>query len=588
MRSYDSPYVVDWFVVSLRWFAILGLATSLARAGQLVEPVSLFLLGLAAWNIFLAFVAASNHRLQFHRQISVGVDLVLAGIVFWLKGGLAGPTFWAGLIPILTSSLHFELIGSLSVSLVLAFLMLVGSVEMGFSSTGLWYSVLASGLTLMFGLAFGFLGKGAMTSLKHIRQKNQDAIQRQLQFENDRLKALYDLTSRLTVSLNYQGVLDAVLDLSQGLMEPETETSQGRNLISVVFLFKENSLSVASARGLTAAELKQSLPAHQGAMVKAVESGDPLLVEDVPADPEISTFLTLVKCKQVYIFPLRSGLNVYGLLLFGHPTSGYFTRERLDTLVILSRQAVIAIQNARLYQSLADERDRIGEVHEESRRKLARDLHDGPTQSISAIAMRINLARLLLDKDMERVKEELIKAEDLARNTVKEIRHMLFALRPLVLESQGLQAALKANAEKLKEAFGQDVILELDETLLADIDENKQNVIFSIVEEALNNSRKHAQATHNWVKLNSVENEIALLEVQDDGIGFNVEEVNNSYDERGSLGMVNLHDRTNLINGYLNIVSNPGKGTRIQVYFPLTDQAASRMMNAMGNSLSEV
>lgn len=582
MRTYDSPYVVDWFVISLRWFAILGLAASMAREGQLVEPVSLFLLGLAAWNIFLAFVAATNHRLQYHRQISVGVDLVLSGIIFWMKGGLAGPTFWAGLIPILTSSLHFELPGSLSVSLVMALLMLVASAVKNFSSTGLWYTTLASGLTLLAGLVFGFLGRGAITSLRLIRQKNQDAIQRQLKFENDRLKALYELTSRLTVSLNYQGVLDAVLDLSQSILEPETDTSQGRSLVSVVLLFSENRLSIASARGLTVAELKQDLPAHEGALAKAVEAGEPMLVEDVPADPEISSLITLSKCKQVYIIPLRSGLNVYGLLLFGHPLNGYFTRERIDTLVILGRQAVIAIQNARLYQSLADERDRIGEVHEESRRKLARDLHDGPTQSISAIAMRINLARLLLDKDMDRVKEELSKAEELARNTVKEIRHMLFILRPLVLESQGLQAALQTNAEKLKEAFGQDVILDLNEEIMVEIDEGKQNLIFSIVEEALNNSRKHAQASHNWVKLNSVEDGIALLEIQDDGIGFNVNEVNESYDERGSLGMVNLHDRTNLLNGYLNILSNPGKGTRIQVYFPLTDEAATRMQNAMG------
>jgi len=89
------------------------------------------------------------------------------------------------------------------------------------------------------------------------------------------------------------------------------------------------------------------------------------------------------------------------------------------------------------------------EVQEEARKKLARDLHDGPTQSVSAIAMRLNLIRMMLTRAPEKVEDELIRAEDLARRTTKEIRHMLFTLRPLVLESQGLHAALEAMAEKM-------------------------------------------------------------------------------------------------------------------------------------------
>jgi signal transduction histidine kinase len=82
------------------------------------------------------------------------------------------------------------------------------------------------------------------------------------------------------------------------------------------------------------------------------------------------------------------------------------------------------------------------------------------------------------------------------------------------------------------------------------------------------------------VNLRPFEKEMALLEIQDDGIGFDVESVNRNYDQRGSLGMINLRERTELVNGVLNIQSTAGKGTRVQVYIPLTEEAADRLHHA--------
>jgi len=220
------------------------------------------------------------------------------------------------------------------------------------------------------------------------------------------------------------------------------------------------------------------------------------------------------------------------------------------------------------------------DVQEETRKKLARDLHDGPTQSVAAIAMRINLARRMMKKDTKEAELELQKIEELAHRTTKEVRHMLFTLRPLILESQGLTAALTAMAEKMRETFGQNVIINVDETLLEDMEMGKQGVIFYIIEEAVNNARKHASAFHIWVRLRTFETNIGLLEIEDDGGGFDVAAVNKSYDNRGSLGMVNLKERSELVNGLLNIDSAPGNGTRIQVYIPLTEEAADRLHHA--------
>jgi signal transduction histidine kinase len=74
-----------------------------------------------------------------------------------------------------------------------------------------------------------------------------------------------------------------------------------------------------------------------------------------------------------------------------------------------------------------------------------------------------------------------------------------------------------------------------------------------------------------------MEPDLALLEIQDNGIGFDVDAVNRSYDQRGSLGLVNLRDRTELVNGVLDVQSVPGKGTRVQVFIPLTEEAADRL-----------
>jgi signal transduction histidine kinase len=109
----------------------------------------------------------------------------------------------------------------------------------------------------------------------------------------------------------------------------------------------------------------------------------------------------------------------------------------------------------------------------------------------------------------------------------------------------------------------------------------KQGVIFYIVEEAVNNARKHPNARLIRVRFRTVEVNMGLLEIADNGVGFDVEAVNSSYDKRGSLGMVNLRERAELVNGLLNIKSAPGKGTNVQVYIPFSEEAADRLRNGL-------
>jgi signal transduction histidine kinase len=553
--------------------------------GSLLSFSSLILLALTAWNIILSWMAGQNQRFRYHRLVSVSVDSLAAIAFFILERTFLGPAAWIVLLPLVSGGLYYNFLGGIGTALVMTFVEIIVGF---FYGANLLVMGVGIGITLVLGIVFGFISQQLYKRWQDERKGQIAARERQQKVENDRLRAIYNLSSALTSTLSYKRVLDTTLDLSVNALhveqiDPEGQTSpRDDGLVSAVLLFQGEELIVGSARRFTQADMRATFPAKVGILAKAIEEGDPVTTSAIKSDPELGRLIGLVHCKSVYCFPLRSGFNVYGAMIFGHPEAGYFNRERCDILGIVARQAIIAIQNARLYQDLSDEKERMVDVQEETRKKLARDLHDGPTQSVAAMAMRVNLARRMIDRDPKAAQEELDKIEDLARRTTKEIRHMLFTLRPLVLESQGLKAALQAMADKMKETYGQDVIIQVDESLAAQLEMGKSGVIFYIAEEAVNNARKHAQSSHIWVRLSRLpkQPEIALVEIADDGVGFDVVAVTRSYDKRGSLGMVNLRERTELVNGLLHIDSAPGRGAKIQVYVPLTEEAADQLHHA--------
>ena len=132
-------------------------------------------------------------------------------------------------------------------------------------------------------------------------------------------------------------------------------------------------------------------------------------------------------------------------------------------------------------------------------------------------------------------------------------------------------------AEKMEETYDQHVEIEVDDRIIEKLEMGKQGVIFFISEEAVNNARKHAKASLIQVRLRSLERSIIVLEIKDNGRGFDVKAVHENYEERGSLGMVNLKERAELINGLLHIDSAPKQGTNVQVFIPLSEEAADRL-----------
>jgi signal transduction histidine kinase len=436
-------------------------------------------------------------------------------------------------------------------------------------------AVLVSGL-LGAGAVYLFLPRpevGEEPKFKPPKKKDLDKI-------DERIRQVFQVITDLTVTLNYSRVLEKSLDAAiSALRLYDLPTDR---LISTVLLFAEEEMAVpdlvvAYGRGLPRPDMARRVPGVSGLLERVIESGDPHLTQELHLDPELKSFIAFRACSSAFSLPLRAGLDTFGVMLFAHPEKDYFSAEAQEILSTVGHQAQIAMQNAHLFQELKTERDQIIKVQSEAQRRLARALHDGPTQSVAAIPMQISRARHLLNRDLDAAAEALYQTEELARRTSQQIRHMLFTLRPLVLESEGLIAALKSMAEKTKETFGQNVIIETNPELVEELDMNSQTVIFTIAEEAVNNARKHAKADHIWVKVQRLQNDLALLEIEDDGKGFLVEDVMGNYDDRGSLGMLNMRERAELVQGVFHIKSVPGEGTQIQVVLPLTSDAADRL-----------
>ena len=414
MRTYETPYVADWFAISLRWAVMLGLVVSLALGGSLTIALAWPLILLIAWNMGMTILASLNTRLIYHRQFNLAADIFLSGVFFWVQGGLAGPASWVGLLPILTGAAYFEFAGALIAAGSFAALVFVttrlyspdkSSPDPGSGSPA--FCVL--------GVLFGFLGSQLMKRMRIKRQVWLDAEEKKRNFQGERLRAIYELISTLTATLSYKRVLDSALDMGYSALNPIRNSDESANdpLVSAVLLFRGGQLRVGSARRFTSADSRVTFDGSEGILKKVFDEGEPIFSKDIGYDPELGRVIAFRNCTSAYCFPLRSGFNVYGAMLYAHPDPNYFNSDRRDLLDIIGRHAVIAIQNARLYQDLVEEKERMIEVHEEARKKLARDLHDGPTQSVAAMAMRINIARRMLEKNTKGVPEELIKIEEL-------------------------------------------------------------------------------------------------------------------------------------------------------------------------------
>ena len=581
MRGSDYPYLADWFAVSLRWLSLLGMLAGLAMLGPVHILNEIMILAGALWNISITILATLNRRLPFHRPLSLLADITCCLFIFHINGGFFGSLPWSCVLPLFTAAIYYEIRGGVWIGLLISALQggltyLYG----GANFSPLVMSALTS-FNMGFGVLMGLVSRQLMGQIRVIYHnqvaERKEAERQVIMAERNRMQTFMSMVETLSSTMNYRVVLDSVLDLCATAIGGD-EQGAGE-MISTVLLFGEHDLRVEAARHFSPQDMKQTFPAEAGVLRDALLTAVTCQIQNPDSDPELNRIVAVKNCKSALVVPMHRGNNAYGMVFFAHTDPDFFTVDRVELLEMIGHQAVIAIQNARLYQDLGEEKERIVMSQEEARKKLARDLHDGPIQSVAAIAMRVDVARHMMDQDGRSARNELGKIEELARRTTKELRHMLFTLRPLALETDGLISALQTMAEKMLETYQQKVRIDVDQSALNHLELGKQTVIFYLVEEAVTNARKHALATLILVRLHTLpqDTDIVLLEIIDNGQGFNVSEVMGTYDKRGSLGMINLRERSELVNGVLEIQSAPGKGTRIRVFIPLDEEAADRL-----------
>lgn len=353
------------------------------------------------------------------------------------------------------------------------------------------------------------------------------------------------------------------------------ETEQSAAEYGVSAAFGELGAEESSTVGDDAAPGSvRSLPFTAGLPGWVATHGALALVADVSSDPRFTRETLMADAPILGVIP-RSALAVplifkgmvTGVLEVAQTGDEGFDATSLDLMRTLAAQAATAVANAQLYRSLRNERDRIIQTQEDERKRLARDLHDGPAQKLAQIAMSLEFAEQLAQQEPDRVIPELRAIRETALGTSHEIRNLLFDLRPLVLdaESGGLVAALEHFLDRFTSPPSPHMHLQADYP--ERLSHNAELTVFAIVQEAVNNVLKHANAGNCWIDIRERDDRLVAT-IRDDGDGFDVRQVQTEYEHRGSWGMLSMLERAALIEARLNIASQPGKGAIVSLEVP--------------------
>jgi two-component system sensor histidine kinase DegS len=205
------------------------------------------------------------------------------------------------------------------------------------------------------------------------------------------------------------------------------------------------------------------------------------------------------------------------------------------------------------------------QIIEEERMRIARDMHDGPAQSMANLVLQAEVLEKLLLKDPAAVVTELIDFKSVVREALDETRRLIFDLRPMTLDDLGLVPTLRRFVKEFGDKVGVAARFHLvgEERRLPG---NYEGVLFRIVQEALANARKHASARNVDVTL-TLQQHRAVAVVKDDGDGFDVVATEARQGRTRHLGLISMRERADLEKGALEIRSQLGKGTEVRVTF---------------------
>ncbi len=577
-----NPLSLDWLVSNLRWLWLLLMVLFVAVESQLSEATTsqilLLQFGLVALGLILNGVYAGLLWAKYFPGwlaiIAAGVDVVLSIVLLVLMREHAQLLLPLMVFPVILAGVRWNSEAGLLAAVPLALSYGVQVIPFLSNNIDRQELIVALLLAVANGLVLfiaGALPGPFIRKQLELAQKANEAELNRLRISNERSKLISEMALTLGSTLNYRKVLRAMVDLAFSAMA-EVGTKD-ESAVGMVLLFEGDNdgdsdrLTVSAGRNIGRADEGRRVSSEEGLIGRTIRTAEVSITRNAQKDKIITTFASTAGCRSAICAPLRAGLNTYGVVLFCSTEQDFYNEEHKQLLATFCSQAIIALQNAQLIEDLQREQQRILEKESEARRKLARDLHDGPTQSIAAIAMRLNFIKMVAQKgDMPKVLDEVIKVEEIAQRTTQEIRTMLFAMRPVILETQGLLPALTQYAERLNATESFRVAI-TNRGYERQLNTEAEGVVFAIIEEAVGNAKKHAQASEIRVSL-VARRESLYMEIRDNGVGFDVEATKATYDQRTSLGLINLDERAQLVGGHCLIESARGQGTAIKVEIP--------------------
>jgi signal transduction histidine kinase len=302
------------------------------------------------------------------------------------------------------------------------------------------------------------------------------------------------------------------------------------------------------------------LPRTHGLLGAMLETDRPFRTSDIRRDPRfrgwwpdahpsMSSFLGV---------PIVSPDGVLGAIyLTDKEGAPEFTDADERLIELLAAHAAIAIENARLY-----ERGRELSFVEE-RNRLARDLHDSVVQKLFGVVLAAQSAATLFERDPAGARGQIDRLQELAQESIHELRSLIFQLRPAAVDSDGLAAALTKHVQALRRVHAQPIELELvgEPRRRPKVDEEA----FRIAQEALHNAVRHADAGSIGIRLDEGDGRL-LLVVRDDGLGFDPDAAEH---RSRRLGLTSMEERARAAGGTLTIDSTRGAGTTVTLEVPL-------------------
>ena len=309
---------------------------------------------------------------------------------------------------------------------------------------------------------------------------------------------------------------------------------------------------------------------EHGGLVKWVTQGtsfdDAAFTDQILHEPYARALVNSQTDQFIMGAPMATGNRIDGVaVLVRSHSKGAFRTHQIDLLSTLTSAAALVVRNAQLYV-----RSEEAAITEE-RTRIARELHDGLAQDLSYLVMKISVAQKLATAGRDKeLRKELTDVSDQLRRDARDVRRIIFALRPLEIETQGFLPALTKFVKEYGTVNEIEAVLNIQGDLTR-LSPKLETALFRLTQEALNNIRKHARASHVWVDLTLQDQHKVLLHIRDDGCGFDVEQATQAARVRGSVGLVQMRERAERSGGTFRIETAPSKGTRIDVQLPIRE-----------------